>query len=257
MDGPMLKPVNDHPTRRQIIQGSLFAAAAALISGCQKPTVATDIPGPVWPDMEGGRDGPLPPVATAPPPVQAPSRPSPNTGSAQLGGVIPRSRWAKGAIIESRVNPMRRVTRITVHHEGITFYGSTDLSAIARKLENIRMGHIRRKPEPFGDIGYHYIIDPAGRIWEGRNIAYQGAHVERQNENNLGIMVMGNFEEQRPTAQQLSTLDAFVKDRMRAYNVPVSRVYTHLELGKTECPGRNLQRWMLAQRSPGGTFARA
>jgi hypothetical protein len=38
--------------------------------------------------------------------------------------------------------------------------------------------------------------------------------------------------------------------------LPVSRQYTHREIGDTLCPGRNLQRWMLAQRSPAGAFAR-
>jgi hypothetical protein len=34
------------------------------------------------------------------------------------------------------------------------------------------------------DIGYHYTIDPTGRIWEGRPVQYQGAHVKMNNEHN-------------------------------------------------------------------------
>lgn len=152
---------------------------------------------------------------------------------------------------------MKGVNRITVHHEGSAFSGASDFSAMARKLANIRSGHINRRGEPFADIGYHYVVDPAGRVWEGRDLRYQGAHVERNNEHNIGIMVIGNFEEQRPTTAQLTTLEGFLIDQMRRYDVPASRVYTHREIGQSACPGRNLQRFMVAVRAPAGSLARA
>ena len=241
-------------TRRQLLRGGMVAGTAAFLAGCQQPTrVAQTVPGPLWPDLEkAAEDPPLPPtVRPAPEPNVVFAKPE-----AAPAGVIPRSRWTTGRVIESRVSSMAGVSRITVHHEGMVFSGSTDPSAIARRLSNIRTAHINRRPEPFGDIGYHYIIDPAGRIWEGRPLRFQGAHVERKNEHNLGIMLMGNFEQQRPTPAQLASLERFVIDQMKRYQVPVSRLYTHREVGDTLCPGRNLQRWMLAQRSPAGAFAR-
>ena len=214
-------------TRRQVLQGGLLASAAALLAGCQTPQrVSTNVPGPIWPDMEPGLgQPPLPPAIQ---PQQPSVTPQPRTAPGPIGGVIPRSRWTS----------------------------ATDSNAIARKLSNIRNGHINRRPEAFADIGYHYIIDPAGRVWEGRPLRYQGAHVEKRNEHNLGIMVMGNFEEQKPTTAQLSTLERFVIDQMRRYQVSAGNLFTHKELGGTLCPGKNLQRWMLAQRSPAGSFAR-
>lgn len=245
----------DTLTRRQLLRGGLFVGTAAFLAGCQQPTrvVGQTVPGPLWPDLEkAAEDPPLPPTVR---PAPEPNVVFP-TPEVPPSGVIPRSRWTTAQVIESRVSSMGGVSRITVHHEGMIFSGSTDMSSIARRLSNIRTAHLNRRPEPFGDIGYHYIIDPAGRIWEGRPLRYQGAHVERKNEHNLGIMVMGNFEQQRPTQAQLLSLERFVIDQMKRYQVPVSRLYTHREIGDTLCPGRNLQRWMLAQRSPAGSFAR-
>lgn len=247
-------------SRRALLKGSFVAGAAALLAGCQQTQIArSDDSGPLWPDMKGSPDAaPLPP-----PPQYKQPEPQPVRGrtwngpTTYTGDIIPRSRWTNQGIIASRTSAMNGVRRITVHHEGNAFYGSSDQATIARKLANIRNGHINRRPEPFADIGYHYIIDPAGRVWAGRDLRYQGAHVERNNEHNLGIMVMGNFEEQQPTRAQLDTLEAFMVDQMQRYNVPVSRVYTHREIGQSVCPGRNLQRFMVAQRSPAGTFARA
>jgi hypothetical protein len=109
----------------------------------------------------------------------------------------------------------------------------------------------------WADIGYHYVIDPAGRVWEGRPTRLQGAHVKDHNENNLGIVVLGNFEEQRPTPEALRALDAFVAQQMQRLAVPISEVWTHRELMPTACPGRNLQSYMAATRSGSGRLARA
>jgi len=70
-------------------------------------------------------------------------------------------------------------------------------------------------------------------------------------------MCMGNFDVERPTPEMLQSLDMFVADRMRAYNISVSRVYTHQEIKPTACPGRNLQGYMVATRSGSGRLARA
>jgi len=70
-------------------------------------------------------------------------------------------------------------------------------------------------------------------------------------------MCMGNFEEERPSSPMLTSLDGFLADRMRALRVPINRVYTHRELRTTECPGRNLQGYMVATRSGSGRLARA
>lgn len=145
------------------------------------------------------------------------------------------------------INPMNGVQRITVHHAGfaVTARGQSD---VARILEAMRRDHTTNRRDgsgrPWADIGYHYLIDPSGRIWEGRPIRFQGAHVRQNNEHNLGIQVMGNFNEQRPTGEQLATLEAFLADRMRAFRVPVNRVYTHQELMPTACPGEYLQAFM-------------
>lgn len=127
-------------------------------------------------------------------------------------------------------------------------------------LRGIQGDHMGRKDHNNGkrwaDIGYHYVIDPQGRIWEGRPTNLQGAHVKDTNEHNLGIMCMGNFDQQAPSAAQVAALDAFVVDQMRRYRVPITRVYTHQELNRSACPGRNLQAYMLQTRRT-GQIARA
>jgi N-acetyl-anhydromuramyl-L-alanine amidase AmpD len=93
-------------------------------------------------------------------------------------------------------------------------------------------------------------------VWQGRDVTrYQGAHVSKRNEHNIGVMCMGNFEQQRPTSNQIASLDGFVSVLMRRHRIPANRVYTHQEIMPTRCPGRNLQNYMLATRGRGGKMA--
>ncbi len=187
------------------------------------------------------------PSVPAIPQQPAPSRPS---------GVIGRAAWNNQAPVMSRAHPMNGINRITIHHSAIPNDSLRSQADVARMLNGIRTEHMNRRGEPFADIGYHYIIDPAGRVWEGRSLALQGAHVANNNEHNLGIMLLGNFQNQQPTPAAISSLDGFTAAQMRRYNIAVNRVYTHQEIGKSACPGRNLQRYMDQTRSR-GNLARA
>ena len=128
--------------------------------------------------------------------------------------------------------------RITIHHDGMDPVALHSKADVAHRLDQIRRSHLTRN---FGDIGYHYIIDPMGGVWEGRPMMWQGAHVANQNPHNIGVMCLGNFEVERPTSAQLDSLDRFTSQLMRMYRIPVSEVKTHRELASTQCPGRNLQ----------------
>ena len=169
-------------------------------------------------------------------------------------GVIPRTQWAAAGPELRLADPMVRVERITVHHDGMPPVALTSQAAVAARIEQIRKGH---RGNGWADIGYHYIVDPQGRVWEGRPIALQGAHVKLANPRNMGVLVLGNFEVQRPTPAATDSVERFLVEQMRRYRVPVNSVYTHKELAATACPGRNLQQVMVSTRARGGTVANA
>ncbi|MEE9213111.1 MAG: peptidoglycan recognition family protein [Phycisphaeraceae bacterium] len=142
---------------------------------------------------------------------------------------------------------MGKIDRITVHHEGYRPVYFSDMASTAERLELIRQSHLSRMRA--GDIGYHYVIDRAGRLWECRDFHYQGAHVKNNNEHNLGVMVLGNFDRQQPTDAQIVTLRDTLSKLMRHYRVPVNRVYTHQEITPTACPGKKLQPTVVSLRT--------
>jgi len=162
-------------------------------------------------------------------------------GEAALPWAKPRFLWAKAAPIRDRLNPMLPVTCATIHHDGLDeLIWSARTADVTARIEHYRRGHLGRN---WGDIGYHLIIDRGGVLWQGRAVRYQGAHVSEHNEGNIGVLVMGNFDRQKPTAAQLATLRRVVTDLRTTYGIKRGRVYTHKEWqgAQTACPGGNLQ----------------
>jgi hypothetical protein len=151
--------------------------------------------------------------------------------------VIPRATWNRESGDPSRMRAAGRYTRITIHHAGMQAIRHTSRAAIISDLNRIREAHLEQR---YGDIGYHLIVDYAGRVWEGRSLAYEGAHVLSENEANVGVMLLGNFERQQPSLAQLAAMAELVELLRTHYGIRRSRVYGHRDLGSSVCPGRNL-----------------
>lgn len=229
---------------RRLLIGQGLALGALFIAGCGKTRTAARPPLP-------GSSAPV--LSTYTPPAPMPEAPAPSSPQPM---VMPRSAWTRQGIAKpNECYGMNGVTRITVHHDGMPPVALRGQADAARRIESIRASHVNTRG--FADIGYHYIIDPTGRVWEGRPSWKQGAHVKDQNENNIGVLVLGNFDVQRPTPQALAALDSFMGSLMERYRVSLARVYTHQEIGKSGCPGTNLQRYMEQTRRSGGRLALA
>jgi N-acetylmuramoyl-L-alanine amidase len=245
--------------RREFLVGGL----GLMVGGCTAGNQYVAQPAPNWYSPGSYRAGTnvarRAPMAVAPTvrptytrsaarPAQAPQRTVRPVSTSAIR-TVPRTSWAKAAPIRSRLNPMRFINRITVHHEGWTPVYFTDYASTKARMDSIRRSHLERMKA--GDIGYHYVIDRAGHVWQGRDLRYQGAHVGKNNENNLGIMVLGNFNKQTASSQQLGSLQNLLRQHIRTYRIAQSRVYTHRELGPTTCPGTRLQSYMTNLRRSG------
>lgn len=217
---------------RRAVLAALGATGLALATGCASTTATARRPAPLWPE-----DVRPVPARRVPEPTQE-TVVGPDSGG--IDGLITRDRWASDRPVPSLMNRMRPVTHITVHHDGLPPSRLATADQCASRIDLIRKGH---RSKGWGDIGYHFVVDPSGRIWQGRSLVWQGAHVKDCNEGNIGVLVLGNFEVDRPTSAQLSALEAHLAVLMELYRVPPRSVLTHREWpgASTLCPGRNLQ----------------
>jgi len=158
--------------------------------------------------------------------------------------MVPRSAWALKPPHLEDIDVMGGFEHITVHHTAWAPGGDKDAwFPTVEEIEHIQEFHQGEKRQ-WADIAYHWVIDRPGRVWQGRPMVYQGAHVKSHNLHNIGIVLLGNFDEQRPAAAQLTSLAAFLVFLRQVYHVPATEVFTHGELGQTSCPGKTLQAYM-------------
>ena len=162
--------------------------------------------------------------------------------------IIRRSSWGAAAPVAARLTRgSTSYSRITVHHAGegpgTTLSPRGSRSATADALRRIQSFHVKERG--WGDVGYHFLIDPAGRIYEGRSLAFQGAHAGGDNNvGNIGVCLPGNFQNLRPPPVATAALRRLL-DRLRAqHTIPRTRVYPHDRFTTTDCPGRRLKTWL-------------
>lgn len=256
LDKPSALPMHQDPVdRRSAMRVALMLGAGVLFAGCSTENAshrtstrphATTQPPPRGATGAGSMARTAQPEFHSHKPAWLDDWRSGQVADAVPAGVIPRTQWTKHGPNPRLANRMGSIYRITVHHDGMNAFTSTTRSAAARRLENIRASHVGKG---WADIGYHYVIDPAGRVWQGRPTSLQGAHVRHNNPGNLGIMVMGNYDEQQVSSASRSALHSTLGTFMRQYRVHHNRVYTHQELVATACPGTSLQRVMVSLRS--------
>ena len=146
--------------------------------------------------------------------------------------------WLNGTPTTKR-GPAPKPTRpqkITVHHDAMKWTGQHTYTKAVARLRRIREYHVGQKG--WADIGYHFAIDGRGHVWQCRQAKYKGAHVGGKNEFNIGILVMGNFEEQVPTQNQKKSL-AYTLRKFKGW-WPKAEILGHKEQAPTQCPGKNL-----------------
>jgi hypothetical protein len=151
--------------------------------------------------------------------------------------VIRRSAWSRATPSYRRLRIASVFSRITVHHTGTQPLRVTSARLVAQEIGSIQGAHLAQH---YGDIAYHLIIDYSGRVWEGRSLAFEGAHTMNANTGNIGIMLLGNFERQTPSPAQLATLNDLVALLRRQYRIRRTRIYGHRDLSPSACPGRQL-----------------
>lgn len=170
---------------------------------------------------------------------------APKVSSSPWGhlAVQPRSAWNPKRANRNNLGRMKRIRRVTIHHSAM-YFRETHSRAAASQIARIQREHMGNRD--YGDIGYHFLIDPSGRIWEGRQLRHQGAHSGGPNNiGNIGICVLGNFVRkssgQGPSASQIRSMEQLVVQLMRHYRFGGEALYCHSDFKNTQCPGPRMQ----------------
>lgn len=157
--------------------------------------------------------------------------------------IQPRSAWGAKSPDRGNVDRMQPIERVTIHHSAM-YFRDTRPSTCGAQILGIQRSHMQTNK--WADIGYHFLIDPSGRIWQGRDLRYQGAHADGENNvGNVGICLLGNFMRQKrgkergqePTPAQVQSMRQLVAELMRAHRFGPEAIHCHHDFKGTECPG--------------------
>ncbi len=123
----------------------------------------------------------------------------------ELPAVCDRNCWCPNGNCPTDQTPVATtVTHIIVHHSAANSR-SNDFPAVVRSYWDF---HVNTRG--WDDIGYNWLIDANGVIYEGRGTERLGAHFSCMNEETVGVCLIGNFEEDKPTEAALEALQQFV-----------------------------------------------
>jgi hypothetical protein len=168
--------------------------------------------------------------------------------------VVTRAEWEcpDGQITTHGSLSYTTVTHLIVHHTAMGVEEpSSDWPALVRSIWNF---HVLERG--WADIGYNYLIDPNGVIYEGRSGADNviGAHFSGVNAGTMAVALLGDFTAEAPTTEALNSLkeilawkcdqcdlDPEERSLHEASQLILNTISGHRDGPKaTECPGEAL-----------------
>jgi uncharacterized protein (TIGR03437 family) len=175
--------------------------------------------------------------------------------------IVPRAGWGCGAECAPREAPVfADVTHLVVHHSA----GANTATSWPAVIRSIWVLHVQGNG--WNDIGYNFLIDPNGVIYEGRagGDGVIGAHFSGVNTGTMGVCLLGTYSTQPPTAAAIASLSQLLTAKAQRWRLDPSGQTLHAASGltlnvisghrdaglstrasgTTECPGNGLYTWL-------------
>ena len=139
-----------------------------------------------------------------------------------------------------------------VHHTvNANNYTAAQVPSIIRGIYSY---HTRSRG--WSDIGYNFLVDRFGRIWEGRaggvDRPVVGAHTQNYNNYSFAMSAIGNYDIAQPSTAMVNAYGALFAWKLSLHGVSATAtsqrlgtktfkaINGHRDAGKTACPGKYL-----------------
>ncbi|MER7490678.1 FG-GAP-like repeat-containing protein [Streptomyces sp. NPDC126497] len=194
--------------------------------------------------------------------------PAPRPSTVVKPPIITQAEWGASTDYDGTPSYGTEIKAAVVHHTGVDSDNSVSCADSRARMRSIQQEHFARG---YYDIGYNFVVDRCGQIFEGRSggmdLPVVGAHDVGFNTDTLGISYIGNFESARPSRAALDSIARVVAWKFGMYgidptgkvtltsgteagvtgnkidkgkSVTLPRVFGHRDTNYTACPGANL-----------------
>ncbi|MFK7923367.1 MAG: peptidoglycan recognition family protein [Bacteroidia bacterium] len=158
----------------------------------------------------------------------------------------------------NNIVPLGEIKSIVLHHAAGFWDGMRSGSEQVRAIQNLH-----QNKNNWEDIGYHFIVDPLGIIYQGRSYLetnnsldmlprlIRGAHIGGFNTGRIGICLLGNYQPNTlnysgmPSPEGLDSLIQLIRFLQKNYHpkgdthasVQFKQITAHRDFKNTSCPG--------------------
>ena len=157
--------------------------------------------------------------------------------------IISRTEWGARSPTHD-YSPHPYYIKLTLHHAA--GFSADNIDEGKEQLRAIQDLH--QFVRGWSDIGYHFVVDKAGNIYQGRPETVIGAHVLDNNTGNIGVCVLGCYHPPElycgdwltdATTNSLVALYAWISGEYN-YDPNVLRGHRDYPYNNTSCPGNNV-----------------
>ncbi|MEV5339785.1 FG-GAP-like repeat-containing protein [Streptomyces sp. NPDC052676] len=281
LDPGVLPEETDQTSRRSRtdLQPAAFAAeetvtptpsptATETETGSPTPTPTETVPGSPTPTVSPTTTAPT----TSPSPTASPSPtstvPAPRPSTVVKPPIITQEQWGASTDYDGTPSYGTDIKAAVIHHTGIDADNTISCAESAARLRSIQQAHFS---QGYFDIGYNFVVDKCGQIFEGRSggmdLPVIGAHDAGFNTDTLGISYIGNFEKAAPSRAGMDAIARVIAWKFGMYGIDpagkvtltsraplnysgnkipegeqitLPRVFGHKDTNATACPGVSL-----------------
>ena len=157
--------------------------------------------------------------------------------------IISRTEWGARPPTHD-YSPHPYYIKLTLHHAA--GFSADNIDEGKEQLRAIQDLH--QVVRGWSDIGYHFVVDKAGNIYQGRPETVIGAHVLDNNTGNIGVCVLGCYHPPElycgdwltdSTTKSLVALYAWISGEYN-YDPNVLKGHRDYPYNDTSCPGNNV-----------------
>ncbi|MFF9152997.1 FG-GAP-like repeat-containing protein [Streptomyces sp. NPDC014846] len=184
--------------------------------------------------------------------------------------VVTQAEWGASTDYDGTPSYGTEIKAAVIHHTGVDGDNKLSCADSRARMRTIQQEHFARG---YFDIGYNFVVDRCGQIFEGRSggmdLPVVGAHDIGFNTNTVGISYIGNYMTAHPSRAALDSIARIVAWKFGMYGIDpagkvtltsgsakgqdgnlvdkdqqitLPRVFGHRDTNSTACPGDNLYR---------------
>ncbi|MER6037697.1 FG-GAP-like repeat-containing protein [Streptomyces sp. NPDC001835] len=226
----------------------------------------TTSPSPSVSDSTGASASPS--VSDSVSPSPSSTVPAPRPSTVVKPPVVTQAEWGASTDYDGTPSYGTEIKAAVIHHTGVDSDNTVSCADSRARMRTIQQEHFSRG---YFDIGYNFVVDRCGQIFEGRSggmdLPVVGAHDIGFNTNTVGISYIGNYVSAKPSRAALDSIARIVAWKFGMYgldptgkvtltsgspkgqdgnlvdkgqSITLPRVFGHRDTNATACPGDNL-----------------